>query len=228
MTQAMHTLRQIAERIGAKPETLRKRLSRAGMPAGLDTPLDETQVALLFEAGQVRKSRKVIKRARVGQTTKASPEPVQNEQATYKTSGVVHHAPDAKKEHGGDFVQRALSALADTLLILIIVGHGLLIVQELTEMAGQIGRTAGLMVALSIIAAVVLSSRSRWFSVSGDTLWFVFIIDFAAIYLHYRAFEPSLGAGLAIGLACVVSSVAFFSLYAFRSKNSNLFDFDGD
>lgn len=120
--------------------------------------------------------------------------------------------------------QRLTSAIADILLASIVVGHGALIVQELTQMAGQIGLTAGLMVALSIVAAIVLSSNSKWFSVSGDLLWFVFALDFAATYLHYRAFAPSLGTGLAIGLACVVSSVAFFSLYAFRSKNSNLFD----
>lgn len=212
------TLRRIAEQINAKPDTLRKRLERAGMPAGLDTPLTEAQVEVLFAAS----SPNDVGRAKRTRTLRPAPAKSKPE-STDNSEALTNSSSGQSVQH----TQRLVSALADVLLVVIVVGHGALIVQELTHMAGHIGRTAGLMVALSILAAVVLSSSSKWFSVSGDLLWFVFIIDFAAIYLHYRAFEPSLGAGLAIGLACVVSSVAFFSLYAFRSKNSSLL-FDGD
>lgn len=218
------TLRRISEEIGAKPDTLRKRLERAGMPAGLDTPLTEAQIEVIFAA-----SRPDIGRAKRTRTLRPAPAKTKAENhdnATDKTTTSVQ-ADNNESETNSvseQSAQRLTSAIADILLASIVVGHGALIVQELTQMAGQIGLTAGLMVAFSIVAAIVLSTNSKWFSVSGDLLWFVFMLDFAATYLHYRAFAPSLGAGLAIGLACVVSSVAFFSLYAFRSKNSNLFD----
>lgn len=231
----MHTLRQIAERIGAKPETLRKRLIRAGMPAGLDTPLTDAQAALLFEAGQVRKSRKaktlqgVSESSRDVNTNKAHAQPATERKFDLDTSRALDTSSaqanrDAKMSV--DFVQRFLSTIADTLLVLIVVGHGLLIVQELSQMAGQIGRTAGAMVMLSILAAVALSSKSKWYDVSSEFVWFVFVLDMSATYLHYRAFVQSLGTGLAIGLACVVSFVAFFALYFYRNKNSTLFDGD--
>jgi hypothetical protein len=62
--------------------------------------------------------------------------------------------------------------------------------------------------------------------VSSEFVWFVFFLDMAAIYLHYRAFVQPLGTGLAVGLACVVSFVSFFALYFYRNKNASLFDGD--
>lgn len=193
------------------------------MPAGLDTPLTEEQVNVLFAASrpEVRKPARVQRKRTTVSKSMDAPART-NANATHFTDD----KPDSERAETPalPFVQRFLSGLSDALLIAVVVGHGLLIVQELSQMAGRIGRTSGFMVLLSIIAAVSLSSGSRWHGVSGGFVWFVFVLDCAATYLHYRAFEPYVGGGLAIGLAITVSAVSFFALYFYREKNSDLFD----
>lgn len=218
------TIRSIAQRTNQKPDTLARRLRRAGFTGlGLDRPLTDEQVRILFEVERAPVRRRTCEADR----TKEMPRPdvsafseiLDTDTDTDTRERVV---PDSAQERTRLrlSLEDVVSVVASAALLSVAFGHGLLIVSELSELAGNIGTVAGAVVLFVIVACIALSSSNRWEETSGPALWFVFWLDAAAIYLHYRAFTPHLGAGLALGLAVVVSLSAFMSLYLFRSKNN--------
>ena len=220
---ATKTIRKLASELNAKENSLYRRLLRHGHYVGINQPLSEDQIAILRST--TRNGKKSVDK----KMPAAFDSVIDVRDAKLaNVADVRSRAKDSEsavsEARNGSPVNYLLSAFSDVMLIAIVVGHGLLIVQELKQMAGQIGQTAGIMIMLSILSAISLSSNKRWYSVSYDFVWFIFVLDCAAVFLHYRAFKPLLGGAMAIGLAITVSAVSFFSLLFYRNKNSNLFE----
>lgn len=211
------TIRAIAQRTNQKPETLARRLRRAGFKGvGLDRPLTDEQVRVLFEVERTPVRKQTIKKSARADVSRAC-------EITYEDASQHGQTNSDSKQVWTHFqlsVESVVSAIASTALLFVSLGHGLLIVSELSELAGSIGTVAGAVVLSVIIACISLSSSRRWEETSSSALWFVFWLDVAAIYLHYRAFKPYVGVGLSLGLAIVVSVSAFMALYLFRNKNN--------
>ncbi|MDW8230921.1 MAG: hypothetical protein RMJ33_13895 [Saprospiraceae bacterium] len=206
------TIRSIAQRTNQKPDTLARRLRRAGFKGvGLDRPLSDEQVRILFEVERTPVRKLTIDNKRIKRATHAD---------VSTSHGRISEDSEQARAHLRLSVESVVSAIASAALLFVSLGHGLLVVSELSELAGSIGTVAGVVVMSVIIACIALSSSSRWEETSAPALWFVFWLDVAAIYLHYRAFKPYLGVGLSLGLAIVVSVSAFMALYLFRSKNN--------
>lgn len=228
------TIRNLAIELGIKENSLYRHLRRHNHYVGINQPLSEDQIAILLSRrGNGKKSinkKMPVTSDIVVDVHDAKPANVMDIRASVQGDDSVvreacnEGAPKLTSWTLQGIVQHLMSVLSDIMLIAIVVGHGLLIVQELSQMAGQIGQTAGIMIMLSILSAISLSSNKRWYSVSYDFVWFIFMLDCASVFLHYRAFKPSLGSAMALGLAITVSAVSFFSLFFYRNKNSNLFE----
>jgi len=102
---------------------------------------------------------------------------------------------------------------------LIVLSHAVLIAYDCWILWGVPGGMAGLIALLTVIACLILSSDERQKELSGQMIWFVWLIDAAAAFVHYPTFWNKAGVGYAMGVrqfetACLAFFVCLCSMAA--------------
>ena len=85
-------------------------------------------------------------------------------------------------------------------LLCIVLGHAALIWYDCAVLWATPGKIAGGIVFMLILAGVALMGRERAKSVSDDLLWFVWLLDGLAIFVHYPTFWHSATIGYQFGI----------------------------
>jgi len=109
---------------------------------------------------------------------------------------------------------------------LIIIGHAVLIAYDCWTLWGIPGGIAGIIALLTVVGCMVLSADERQKKVSEQMIWFVWLIDAAAGFVHYPTFWNKASVGYAMGIrefetACLSFFVCLCSmaaLYFFRAS----------
>ena len=109
---------------------------------------------------------------------------------------------------------------------LIVLSHAVLIAYDCWTLWGVPGGMAGLIALLTVIGALILSADERQKELSEQMIWFVWLIDGAAAFVHYPTFWNKAGVGYAMGVrqfetACLAFFVCLCSMaasYFFRAS----------
>lgn len=103
-------------------------------------------------------------------------------------------------------------------LVAVVVCHAGLVWYDCAHLYGWAGVIGGLAVFLIVVAAVLLAADREKYSTSESALWFVFVVDCAAWWVHFPVFDTpdvsSTVTGFLCGFLCAASWVA---LYLFRN-----------
>lgn len=107
------------------------------------------------------------------------------------------------------------------LLFLIVVGHAALIAYDCATLWETPGKIAGSLAFMLILAAMVLMGEKLPNQVSENLLWFVWLLDGVAIFVHYPTFWHNATIGYQFGIrefetwcmsgvVCVISGAAVY------------------
>jgi hypothetical protein len=206
-----------AKEIGMTPYAAAKRLQRAGMSSSLLQEVNDQikEVLSLPAEGAKKRGRHPVVR-QVQRQPAVSPTATQKVEV--ETQNVLNDS-DSKKTKRPFAFDAFLSIVADIFLVLGVVAHCVLVVQELVLNAGQIGATAGIFVSLIYAASLVLSIMPRFYEQSFTLILVIFFLDMCSIYLHYVSFRQTIAHAFALGLSIIVGTCAFYCSYLFRSKH---------
>lgn len=194
------TLAELAEKSGGNYDTLYRKAKRNFPETSWtkDSPVSADQIRLL--SGKKRKQQVIAK------PILHQPEPA------------AEPVPPARQKIGLSDVRRfSVSAI----LIGIVLCHAGLIWYDcstLWETAGQIGGGA---VFLVVVAAVMLAADREQYYTSESALWFVFLIDVAAWWVHFPVFRTPLVSDTITGALCAfLCACSWIALYLYRLKNT--------
>jgi len=110
--------------------------------------------------------------------------------------------------------------------VLIVLGHAGLIAYDCFFLWGIPGSIAGGIAFLSVLACLLLSADHAKKEVSEQMVWFVFLVDAAAGFVHYPTFWKNAHIGYEMGirefetgcLAAFVCLCSMAALYFFRAS----------
>lgn len=110
------------------------------------------------------------------------------------------------------------------LLALGIIGHAVLVWHEMGYLWGSAGLIAGCVVAILIFSSVVLMRKERNVKTSENMLWFVWLLDGAAFFVHkaalYHGGTTAFAAGInEFGTGCLAAVICLCAgalLYFYR------------
>lgn len=193
------TAGQLADKLKLSPDTMRKRFVRSGLGQSYssDTPLSADQVRIL--SGQKAKT----KRNNPQRQTPPAPDNPETK--------------PARAFSWPDLAQVRHFAIA-AVLVAVVICHGGLIWYDCAHLYGWGGVIGGCAVFLVVLAAVLLAADRDKYSTSEAALWFVFVVDVAAWWVHFPVFNTpdvsSTVTGFLCGFLCASSWVA---LYLFRN-----------
>ena len=113
-----------------------------------------------------------------------------------------------------------LDVSISVILIAVVLLHSALIWYDCAALWDTAGAIGGGAVFLVVLAAVLLSFDSGRYGTSEAALYFVFVVDCAAWWVHFPVFRtpvvPDSVTGVLCGFLCACS---FIALYLFRAKN---------
>lgn len=117
-------------------------------------------------------------------------------------------------------LQAARNAAVSLLLIGVVIGHSGLVWYDCADRWSVPGAIGGGVVFLIVLAALLLASDETKPRTSEAAMWFVFITDFAAWFVHFPVFRDraqigNIETGMFAGFLCACS---FAALYLFRDS----------
>lgn len=117
-------------------------------------------------------------------------------------------------------LQAARNAAVSLLLISVVIGHAGLVWYDCADRWSVPGAIGGGVVFLIVLAALLLASDETKPRTSEAALWFVFITDFAAWFVHFPVFRDraqigDIETGVFAGFLCAAS---FTALYLYRDS----------
>ena len=114
----------------------------------------------------------------------------------------------------------ARNAAIDLLLFSIVAGHALLIWYDCATLWGMPGLIGGCISFLIVLAALLFSTDENKPRTSGTALWFVFMVDCGAFWVHYPTFQraATIGNNETIALCIFLCGMSFAALYLFRDS----------
>lgn len=217
------TVQALADALRTSPDTLRKRIVRAGAKypdvfadtsAGLDRVLSAEQVRIL--SGNPAK-------------VPANPTVRKPRQVETKSEAIIHtpapagpgvFLPTARQAIKWPTLAQIRNTAISCILIGVVLCHAGLIwydCSQLWDMAGQIGGGA---VFLIVLAAVMLAADQSHYATSEAALWFIFLVDCAAWWVHMPVFKTPVVSDTITGSLCAfLCASSWMALYLFRAKN---------
>ena len=203
------TGQQLADKLKKSPDAMRKYFVRVAEKRpdifsdtswSLDRTLTAEQVAAL--SGQKQRTKKSSFNPQ-RQSTPPAPDKTGDGNSARnfsETVGVVRHF--------------AVGAV----LVAVVICHAALVWYDCAHLYGWAGVIGGAAVFLIVLAAVLLAADREKYSTSEAALWFVFVVDCAAWWVHFPVFDtPDVSSrvtGFLCGFLCAASWVA---LYLFRN-----------
>lgn len=108
------------------------------------------------------------------------------------------------------------------LLVSVVVCHAGLVWYDCAHLYGWAGFIGGLAVFLVVLAAVLLASDPDNYGTSEAALWFIFIVDCAAWWVHFPVFQtPDISDTITGALCAFICASSFVALYLFRDFKLN-------
>lgn len=198
------TARQMCELFGIEPDTLRIRftkLHRSGNPEfperwRIDGELTEKQVRELLNAGERKGSEPRAAQIQAEETKTEAAPPAADIAMIDDAGRSKEAAPNVVPKEPTDYALMFGAAV----LLCIVLGHAALIWYDCSVLWATPGKIAGGIVFMLILAGVSLMGRERAKSVSDDLLWFVWLLDGLAIFVHYPTFWHSATIGYQFGI----------------------------
>lgn len=106
------------------------------------------------------------------------------------------------------------------LLIAVVVCHAGLVWYDCAHLYGWAGVIGGMAVFLIVLAAVMLSANREAYGTSEAALWFVFVVDAAAWWVHFPVFQtPDVSDTVTGALCAFICGTSWVALYLFRNFN---------
>jgi len=200
---------EIAQNEGKGISTIAKRWEKnfPGVPFSRFSELTEEQVsAISKESGKKNTGLEMSERK---QTMKQSPSPA-----------VPNEVPPVKKRKQSFDFSRLRKSAIDMLLFAIVAGHSLLIWYDCNTLWGVPGFIGGAIAFLIVLAALMFSMDSELPRTSGTAIWFVFMVDCGAFWVHYPTFKRSatIGDTETMALCVFLCGMSFAALYLFRDS----------
>ncbi len=210
-----YTVGQLADKLGTNPEALRKRLSRTyadkypGQSWGASAVVpDELASELLDKSGQRPARQKAVSGTVVLLAERPAP------------AIVPDKTPDPEPDVSEPINVRgyALSAL----LIGIVLGHAGLVWYDCAQLWHTPGAIAGGLVFAVVLAAVMLSSDTAKGYTAELCVYFVFMCDVAAFWVHKPVFSGyGVDNATTNALCAFVCATSFAALYIFKSYKND-------
>lgn len=110
--------------------------------------------------------------------------------------------------------------LLSFVLLSVVLGHAALIWYDCGSLWGEPGTIGGGIAFLIILAAVLLATDETRIRTSGTALWFVFLIDICAWWVHFPTFQRIGVSDVVTGCFCAfLCACSWAALYLYRDKN---------
>lgn len=201
------TLQKLAEKSGGKYDTLYRKAKRE-FPTETwtaDSVLLPEHIAVLSPKKSAGKSRKKSFNPRRSKNP-SPPAPENPETAPART----FEWPAAAKVR---------TALFNILAVGVVGGHGFLIWQEAQELYGWLGSVGGAVVFTTVCLAVLICSDPAKNRTSEWALWFICLVDIAAVRVHFEALSrPDVPADITVGFCVFICACSFMALLLFRDS----------
>ena len=126
---------------------------------------------------------------------------------------------EAAEQSGLDFTVIRGHFLSFVLLS-VVLGHAGLIWYDCGALWNEPGTIGGGVAFLIILAAVLLATDETRIRTSGTALWFVFLIDICAWWVHFPTFQRIGVSDVITGCFCAfLCACSWAALYLYRDKN---------
>lgn len=211
-TDKTRTVKEYAEQTGQNPDSVRVRASRKlGRPVGQLSALTADEWAQVYGTKPVQKPYK--------------PAPTKQEKSVLTQNPVAANVLPPGNTKAEPITLPELSTVrgwtVDVLLISLAIGHAALIWYELATTYGMYGTIGGGVVFGFIFATVLLAADRTKSETSTYALFFAAIIDIAAIFLHYDAFQP-FGAPehITVSVCAFLGGMSWGALFLFRHQKN--------
>lgn len=209
------TVGQLADAIGTSSEALRKRLGRTYSDKypkqswGASAVVPDAVAAEVLDKSGTSKGRKRTKVMR----------PARSHNSQIIDEFIALSAePDTDKHPPVNVRGYALSAL----LVGIVLGHAGLVWYDCAELWYTPGAIAGGLVFAVVLAAVMLSSDTAKGYTADICLYFVFMVDCAAFWVHKPVFSGyGVDNATTNALCAFVCATSFAALYLFKSYKND-------
>ena len=111
------------------------------------------------------------------------------------------------------------TALFNILAVGVVVGHGVLIWVECSQLWGMVGAIGGGVVFTVVLLAVLLASDPSKNRTSTYALWFMACVDTAAFWVHYPSFKTySVSDAVTVGVCVFICACSFVALVLFQDS----------
>ena len=111
------------------------------------------------------------------------------------------------------------TALFNILAVGVVVGHGVLIWVECSQLWGMVGAIGGGVVFTVVLLAVLLASDPSKNRTSAYALWFMACVDTAAFWVHYPSFKTySVSDAVTVGVCVFICACSFIALVLFQDS----------
>ena len=199
------TAGQLADELKVSRPTMEKRVRRTfpDLSPALSSPLSTEQIARL-SAGRTGKVRRTKR---------------QNPGVTSEPARANELAPIAPAKSGLS-LDKIRAVAFDAVCISAVVGHAGLIWYDCAVMWETPGIIGGGMAFLFAIAGLLIATDPAKPRTSGAALWFMFLVDCAAWFVHYPTFLMSANIGeIETGALCgFICLLSFAALYLYQDS----------
>ena len=213
---------EVCKRLQINPATLRTWISRANSDTA-KKPRQSSKPKTIFQiAREVPEGVTVEKETGEGikrVTNRGKNKALEYDSTVLREFAALDEHPKQKRVKLPDIATLRNFAIAG-LLVSVIVGHSALVWYDCGQMWGIPGAIGGGVTFLIVLAALLLASDETKPRTSDTALWFVFLIDVAAWFVHYPTFKNyadigNVETGMFAGFLCACS---FAALYIFRDS----------
>lgn len=219
------TILQWCETNGVSPETIRVRFAKLGLSSfAKHRELSPDEIAKLESANFRGKAKQVRETSETADEKPAeSFAPVVVVPAEKPAKEKPAQA-QAKKQKAWSLpsMESVVRFLYSALAVCIVVGHGFMIWQEAWALYGYLGAIAGCIVFMVVCLALLLSADKEQAIASDAAIWFMFLVDAAAIRVHYETMaRPDVPFFMTVGFCIFIAGCSWIALYLFRETKNN-------
>ena len=219
------TVAEWCEQSGVRPDTLRQAFYRLGIPNfAKGRTLTPAEISLIdshpFRAKGEKPAREMREKP-VREMRENSPVIVVPAEKPVREmrEKPVREMRETKQRRRIPTADEVATFFADNIARSIIVAHGVLIWREAAELYGSLGNIAGLLVLMFMVLAMLYASVPYLGRTSGNAVWFIGVVDVAAIFLHYQALaRPGVPAGITIGFCIFIAATSLAALSFYRDS----------
>lgn len=160
-----------------------------------------------------------MKRAKRARTIRREQPEADQPAEQYGLQTITIEQPEAAEQSGFD-IGTIRGHFLSFVLLSVVLGHAALIWYDCSDLWGEPGTIGGGVAFLIILAAVLLATDETRIRTSGTALWFVFLIDICAWWVHFPTFQRIGVSDVVTGCFCAfLCACSWAALFLYRDKN---------